>query len=334
MKRQLLTAAGIAGMLLGNMPQDANADLNVNIGVYDRPPISVDVWPDFVYVPDLGFSVARSSQWDMLRYDDHYYVYRDNYWYRASHKRGPWVIVNYDRVPRQIRRHNWGEIRRLRDFEYRRLHDNRWMESAERYDFIYIPALGFSVVIDSPWDIVMYDNYYYVYRDNYWYRASHKRGPWVIVNYDRVPRQIRRYNWGEIRRLRDFEYRKQISCRKLNQGPRIGERRMNEADPKRFESKRAGDNDRRFDEIRRIERNAPDNSFRFGKGATDDNGTKLHSNRKDVQEMNTMKRKGGEKEKGRWNGPDDRKDNRNDDNRANDRENRENDGRWSYESRR
>ncbi|MGB0130325.1 hypothetical protein [Chlorobium sp.] len=244
MKKQIWVAAGIAGMLLGNTPSDARADINVNIGVNSRPPIAIDVWPEFIYVPDLGFSVAEGNQWDIVRYDNYYYVYRDNYWYRASHQRGPWVIVERDRLPDRVRRHSWVDIRRFRDNEYRRHRDSGWRESAERYDFIYIPALGFSVAVGSPWDIVMYDNYYYVYRNNSWYRSSHKRGPWMIVQHDRIPGKIRRHNWVDIRRYRDVEYRKHERSRQFNQGPRIDDRRDNR-DERRFDDDRRSEGERR-----------------------------------------------------------------------------------------
>lgn len=135
MKKQLWVAAGIAGMLLGNAPADAWADVNVNIGVYgNRSPVAIETWPSFLYVPQLGFSVGMNSPRNIVMYDNDYYVYRNNNWYRSSSKRGPWTFVRRDRVPRQIRRHNWADIRRYRDAEYRRHGDNRTFSQNARFE--------------------------------------------------------------------------------------------------------------------------------------------------------------------------------------------------------
>lgn len=289
MKKQIWVAAGIAGMLLGNTPFDAHADINVHIGVNSRPPIAIDVWPEFIYVPYLGFAVAEGNQWDILRYDNYYYVYRDNYWYRSSHQRGPWVIVERDRLPYNIRRHNWVDIRRYRDVEYRKHHDNGWYENAEQYDFIYIPALGFSVAVGSPWDIVMYDNHYYVYRNNYWYRSSHKRGPWVIVRHDRIPGKIRRHNWMDIRRYRDIEYRKRDRNRQFEQGPRFEERRDNR-DERRFDDKRRSETERRPENnIRVVEKQRLDNKPGDGRDPKGGRADNPDNKREDIDNRSVNK---------------------------------------------
>lgn len=77
-----------------------------------------------------------------------------------------------------------------------------------RPEFIYTPALGFSVSVGSPYDVVYYGNRYYVYDDGGWYWASSHNGPWVYVDRHRLPDRIRRYRYEEIRRYRDEEYRR------------------------------------------------------------------------------------------------------------------------------
>ncbi|NTV07651.1 MAG: hypothetical protein HGA81_03475, partial [Chlorobium limicola] len=242
MKKQMLLTVGIAGMLIGNMPADAKADVNLHLGIGNRPSLSIDVWPSFIYVPELGFSVSTGSEWDILSYDNYYYVHHDGYWYRSSRQRGPWVIVHYDRLPYKLRSHNWAEIRNYRDYEYRRHHSDYWFDQSQRFDFIYVPELGFSVSIGSPWDILFYDNYYYAFRNGMWYRSSNYRGPWVSHNHSRVPHNILRRNWGDIRKYRDFEYRK-------HHDKRWDDRRFD--DRNRFDGDRKLDDRNRFDDNRK-----------------------------------------------------------------------------------
>jgi hypothetical protein len=136
MKRKIWLAAGIAGMLLGNLPVDAHAELNIRLGdlhvrTGDRPRFVIDTRPTFIYLQGQGFSVAVGSPYDMLFYDDLYYVYYGGEWYSSSYYRGPWVLIRQDRLPYQIRRHRWTDIRRYRDVEYRK-HDHRYWEERDR----------------------------------------------------------------------------------------------------------------------------------------------------------------------------------------------------------
>ncbi len=127
MKKQIWLAAGIAGMLLGSPA--AQAEVNVRLGG-DRPPSFVlDTRPNFINVPNLGFHVSAGGPQDIIRYNGRYYVNHNNRWYISSNFGGPWVIVREGRLPRQIRRHRWEDIRRYRDVEYRR-HESR----RNRYD--------------------------------------------------------------------------------------------------------------------------------------------------------------------------------------------------------
>ena len=124
MKKQIWLAAGIAGMLLGSPA--AQAEVNIRIGERgDRPPSFVFVQqPNFINIPNLGFSVSIGGPQDVIRYGDRYYVNHNGRWYVASSLRGPWILVREGRLPRQIGRHRWEEIRHSRDVEYRR-HEGR-----------------------------------------------------------------------------------------------------------------------------------------------------------------------------------------------------------------
>ncbi len=125
MKKQIWLAAGIAGMLLGS--PTAQAEVNVHIGAGgNRPPSFVlDTRPNFINVPNLGFYVSVGGPQDVISYNNRFYVNHRGAWYVSSNFRGPWVVITEGRLPRQIRRHGWDEIRRFRDVEYRR-HDSRY----------------------------------------------------------------------------------------------------------------------------------------------------------------------------------------------------------------
>ena len=124
MKKQILLVAGIAGMLLGSPV--AQAELNVRIGGGGdrRPAFVIDTRPNFINVPNLGFSVSVGGPQDVISYNNRYYVNHNGLWYVSYNFRGPWVVITEGRLPRQIRRHRWEEIRSFRDVEYRR-HEGR-----------------------------------------------------------------------------------------------------------------------------------------------------------------------------------------------------------------
>jgi hypothetical protein len=73
--------------------------------------------------------------------------------------------------------------------------------------FIFSPALGFYVAVDTPYDVVFLDGQYYLWSNGFWYVAPYYNGPWVVVRVGRVPPPLHRFGWMEIRRYRDSEYR-------------------------------------------------------------------------------------------------------------------------------
>jgi hypothetical protein len=125
MKKNIWLAAGIAGMLLGQPPVDAQAEVNVQISSGNRPAFVMERRPNFIDLRDLGFSVSIGSPYDIIFYGNRYYLYQNNRWYRSSSYRGPWIVIRNNRIPVQIRRHRWDDIRRYRDVEYGR-RDNRF----------------------------------------------------------------------------------------------------------------------------------------------------------------------------------------------------------------
>ena len=136
MKKTIWVVAGIAGLFFAHHPIDAQAEIGVRVGgihvnVGERPGFAVDTRPTFIYVPELGYSVAVRSPYNFIFFDGYYYINRDGHWYSSSHYRGPWDMVSFERLPHAIKAHRWDDIRRFRDREYRR-HDHQYWESRDR----------------------------------------------------------------------------------------------------------------------------------------------------------------------------------------------------------
>ncbi len=136
MKTNMLIVSGIAGILIGLSAPDVKADLHLRLGdiridAGDRPRFVIDTRPSFIYLEDQGFSVSINSPYDIVFYDDMYYLYREGGWYRSSDYGGPWVVIEEYDLPHIIRRHRWEDLRRYRDIEYRR-HDHSYWEERDR----------------------------------------------------------------------------------------------------------------------------------------------------------------------------------------------------------
>jgi len=72
----------------------------------------------------------------MIWYGDRYYLYDNDGWYWSSAYNGPWMFIDYDRLPHKIRRFHYDDIRRYRDDEFRRRHHDRrdWRDRRDRDD--------------------------------------------------------------------------------------------------------------------------------------------------------------------------------------------------------
>jgi hypothetical protein len=131
MNKKIWFAAGVAGMLLGNPAADTKAEININIGLGGHPPFALSTRPEFILLPNFGFAVAVGSGHDIIFYENNYYAFQNGIWYGSRDYRGTWDVVHESRLPYEIRRHRWQEIRMARDVEYRR-HDRRY---DGRYDW-------------------------------------------------------------------------------------------------------------------------------------------------------------------------------------------------------
>jgi len=133
MKKQMLLAVGIAGVFLFYPQPEVHAAIPFAMGVRGGTDISLDVRPDFIYLDDYGFAVSYGGPYDVLYYGDYYFVYSDGYWYRSRDYRGPWGRIRNADVPPAIGRHDWGDIHRRRDIEYRN-HDRGYWDNRFRMD--------------------------------------------------------------------------------------------------------------------------------------------------------------------------------------------------------
>jgi len=144
MNKNIWLTVGIAGMLLGNPSADARAEVSVQISTGNRPSFVISSAPNFVYLRSQKFSVSVDSPYDIVYYRNYYYIQQNGRWYRSSNYRGPWITMVSKRVPYQIRKHRFDDIRRYRDVayhkpdyrnnRYQRNDDNRRRVLDQRHD--------------------------------------------------------------------------------------------------------------------------------------------------------------------------------------------------------
>jgi len=129
MRKGICLAAAIGVMVFVNHPANAQDELAMS-SRRGGTSIVISSRPNFIDLPDQGFSISVGSPYDIISYDNRYYLYQNGGWYRSSDYRGPWVNIEERRLPDRIRRHRIEDIRRYRDVEYRK-HDN-WNQMDQR----------------------------------------------------------------------------------------------------------------------------------------------------------------------------------------------------------
>ena len=146
MKKNVCIVAGIAGILLGAASSGAHAEGRMRYHGRESGPywgwrssywewgdpywgwrgpywrwnggyLVIDTRPSFIVLPGYGFSVSVGTPYDMIYYDNLYYIYNNKSWYSSPACRGPWVIIQEDNIPDIIRKHNIDDIRKARDLE-------------------------------------------------------------------------------------------------------------------------------------------------------------------------------------------------------------------------
>jgi outer membrane lipoprotein SlyB len=84
--------------------------------------------------------------------------------------------------------------------------------------FIYSPALGFYVAVETPYDVVFLDRRYYLWSNGFWYVAPYYNGPWIVVRAGGIPPVLHRFGYKEIRWHREYEYHAYLRDRKHYRG--------------------------------------------------------------------------------------------------------------------
>jgi hypothetical protein len=107
---------------IGNMP---SAQVYAPVPVYVPAPVVIAAPPMFIAPPSLGVSIAVGVPYDMFQVSGNYYVYKGNQWYCGPQYGGPWRTVSYRKLPPQLRKHDVGHYRHVRDQEYQAYNRNR-----------------------------------------------------------------------------------------------------------------------------------------------------------------------------------------------------------------
>jgi len=102
-KRIIITAIGIAGVLLMTIlvPVAANAGVNVTVNV-PLPPLVIPAPPGLVVIPNTYVYYPPDVGVDIFFYHGYWYRPYHGYWYRARGYNGPWGPIAIERVPRAV----------------------------------------------------------------------------------------------------------------------------------------------------------------------------------------------------------------------------------------
>lgn len=150
MKRGKLFLAAALATTMGCQTAPAMADVNVHISLGGPRAVAyhpiyhgdyfyhAGYFPNLLFIPQLGFYVSIGSPYDLLFFNNFYYVYHGGHWYHSHYYNGPWIAVKHNRPPRAIRRHHWHKIREYSDREYRRHHRyHRWLKHRDDRHHVY-----------------------------------------------------------------------------------------------------------------------------------------------------------------------------------------------------
>ncbi len=126
-------------------------------------------------VPPLPALVVLETEPYYVCQGFHYY-YRDNRWFYAQSRGGPWVTLPRDCYPRETRYRHSGLV--------------YGHEARPEIQVFIAPPLPPIVVFDTE-PYYVYQGCHYHYRDNGWYYSHSKDGPWTTLPRDRYPKEIR-----------------------------------------------------------------------------------------------------------------------------------------------
>ena len=94
-------------LVLGTLAPTANAEVNIGVGVSigTPPPAPVFVFenePEVILVPRTRVYYVSHSDFDLFRYGRYWYINRGGWWYRARSYSGPFIYMEYAKVPVEI----------------------------------------------------------------------------------------------------------------------------------------------------------------------------------------------------------------------------------------
>ena len=105
MKRMITGLVIAISLAIPFVPSSAVAgvDVHINVGPPPLPPVVFETEPSVVVVPRSRVYYAPAvSEYDVYRWHRTWYINKNGYWYRSRNYRGPYAMVRYGSVPRQI----------------------------------------------------------------------------------------------------------------------------------------------------------------------------------------------------------------------------------------
>lgn len=167
-----------------------------------------------VYVVDD----ADRPDYDVFRYNNSYYVYRNSQWYSSNDWRGDFRVIDETQVPvdfQSVPQNYWrsypsrwqGQGRDYRDQRDYRDHYNNGgnyyhdrdatfrvtFNSRPRWESVHGTRVRVIRTSDRPdYDMFSYGGRYYIYNNGTWYSSRNWRGSFYSVDRGSVPRELRR----------------------------------------------------------------------------------------------------------------------------------------------
>jgi hypothetical protein len=123
MRKILLSITLVMFMAPFANASNVSVSVGVNVGgpppVYVNPPVVIAGPPQFLLPPELGFYVAVGVGYDLFLSGNVYYLHSGNVWYSSPYYNGPWVNVQYKKIPPGLRKYPIKRIHYYRDVHYK-----------------------------------------------------------------------------------------------------------------------------------------------------------------------------------------------------------------------
>ena len=99
------------------MPTHAQVNIDVHIG--EPPPVVVYSPPTMVLLPEPETYVAVDVPYDIYFVSGRYYYLDGGHWFWGPGYAGPWTYVEFERLPRGLRKFKVKRLHEFREREYR-----------------------------------------------------------------------------------------------------------------------------------------------------------------------------------------------------------------------